>query len=556
MAQQARDNELIITPIGGLGEIGKNMMAIEYGGDIIIIDCGVMFPESDMLGIDLVLPDYTFILPRADRIRGVILTHGHEDHIGGLPYFLRSVNVPVYGSDLTLGLVKVRLQEHRMLSVAELHEVRMGDKVRLGAFEVEFFSVNHSIPEGLGLAIRCPLGLVVHSGDFKFDYTPVQGRGTDFVKLASLGGEGVFVLLSDSTNADTPGFTPSERVVAEALGDVFHEAGGRIIVVTFASLISRIQQVVDAAVRHGRRVAITGFSMEKNTVMAQELGYLRIPEGTLIGIEDIGQLPDDQVTILATGSQGEPSAALARMAAGRHPHVSLKPGDTVVLSAHPIPGNEEMVHRIINRLFQRGANVITDQMLPVHVSGHAGQEEEKLLLAMTRPRYFVPIHGELRHLHLHARTAIEMGVPRENVFVAENGYELHFTEERGWIGERMPGGYVFVDGAGVGDIGPAVMRNRAALAEAGVVAVSVLMDQSSGRVVGEPEIVSRGFVYLPEFGGIIDSARQVLLQDLKESRPTGRGAIANRIRSVLARHFHEQTGRNPVILPLVLVSPA
>lgn len=548
--------ELVITPIGGLGEIGKNMMALEYGEDIIIVDCGVMFPEGDMLGIDLVLPDFTFLMPKADRIRGIVLTHGHEDHIGGLPYFLRSVNVPIYGSDLTLGLVKVRLKEHKMLSVAELHEVEMGDRVRLGAFEVEFFSVNHSIPEGMGLVIRTPLGPVVHSGDFKFDYTPVQGRGADFAKLAALGGEGVFVLLADSTNADSPGFTPSERVVSEAFSEVFDEATGRVIVVTFASLVSRIQQVINEAVRHGRKVAVTGFSMEKNTDMAQELGYLKIPEGTLVKIEEIGKLPDEQVTILATGSQGEPSAALARMAAGRHAHVNVRTGDTVVLSAHPIPGNEEMVGRIINRLFQRGANVITDQMLPVHVSGHAGQEEEKLLLAMTRPQYFVPIHGELRHLHMHARTAVEMGVSRDNVFVVENGYQLHFTAERGWVGERMPGGYVFVDGAGVGDIGPSVMRNRAALAEAGVVAVAVLMDPTTGLAVGESDIVSRGFIYLPEFGGVIDSAREVLLKDLEESRPMGRGAIANRVRAVLARHFHEQTGRNPVILPLVLASPA
>ncbi|MHB0878511.1 MAG: ribonuclease J [Anaerolineae bacterium] len=556
MAESEAAQELRITPIGGLGEIGKNMMALEYGDDIIIIDCGVMFPDSDMLGIDLVLPDFGFLLPKADKVRAILLTHGHEDHIGALPYFLATVNAPLYGTDLTMGLVEVRLKEHHMLSAVERHTVRSGDRVQAGAFEVEFFGVNHSIPEGLGLAIRTPLCLVVHSGDFKFDYTPVYGRGTDFAKLASLGGEGVFVLMADSTNADTRGFTPSERVVTEALSDVFDEAKGRIIVATFASLISRVQQVLDAAASHGRRVAITGHSMEQNVAMARELGYLKVPDGLLVAIEDASKLRDEEVTIIATGSQGEPSAALARMGAGRHAHISIKQGDTVVLSAHPIPGNEELVSRTINRLFQRGAFVIDHHLMPVHVSGHAGQEEEKLLLSLMRPRYFIPIHGELRHLHLHARTAQEVGVPKDNTFVVENGYVLHFTADDAWVGERLPGGHVFVDGVGVGDIGPAVMRNRAALAEAGVVSVAVLMDRQSGSVVGEPDIVSRGFVYMPDYGNILDSARKMLQEDLNQTKPTGRGAIAARMRSVLARYFSEQTGRNPVILPLVIVSPA
>ncbi len=550
------EQELRIIPVGGLGEIGKNMMAFEYGEDLLIVDCGVMFPESDMLGVDLVLPDFGYLLPKAERVRAIILTHGHEDHIGGLPYLLAHVRAPVYGSDLTLGLANVRLKEHGMASATTMHPVSSGDRLRLGPFDVEFFSVNHSIPEGLGLAIRTPVGLVVHSGDFKFDYTPVRGRGTDFAKLAALGGEGVHVLLADSTNADVPGFTPSERVVSEALDKVFREAPGRVIVVTFASLISRIQQVIDISLAHGRKVAITGYSMEKNTEIARELGYLTVPDGALVPITEIARLPDNQVTILATGSQGEPAAALARMAAGRHPQVSLRPGDTVVLSARPIPGNEELVNRTINKLFQRGANVITDQVLPVHVSGHAGQEEEKLLISLLRPRYFVPIHGELRHLHMHARLAQEMGIPRENIFVVENGYVLHFTRERAWVGERLPGGYVFVDGTGVGDIGPTVMKERAALAEAGVVAVAVLMEQRTGQVIGEPEIASRGFIYQPEFGSILENAAKVLLEDLRQSRPMGRGAIANRIRSCLARYFNEQTGRNPVILPLVLTCPA
>jgi len=362
------------------------------------------------------------------------------------------------------------------------------------------------------------------------------------------------VLLADSTNADARGFTPSERVVTEALGEVFHEAKGRIIVATFASLISRVQQVLDVAAAHGRKVAIAGFSMEQNLGIARELGYLKLPGDILVPIEEVAKLPDEKVTILATGSQGEPAAALARMAAGRHSHISIRAGDTVVLSAHPIPGNEELVNRTVNRLFQRGANVITDHMMPVHVSGHGGQEEEKLLLSLMRPRYFVPIHGELRHLHLHARTAVEMGIPKESIFVMENGYVLHLGRDRAWVGERVPGGYVFVDGTGVGDIGPSVMRNRAALAEAGVVAIAVLMDRTSGAVIGEPEILSRGFVYLPDYGNILDGARQVLLEDLQSTKPTGRGAIATRIRSVAARYLHEQTGRNPVVLPLVLVS--
>jgi len=547
--------ELRITPIGGLGEIGKNMMAIEYGEDIVVVDCGVMFPDSDMLGVDFVLPDFGFLMEKAERIRGIVLTHGHEDHIGGLPYFLRSVNVPVYGSDLTLGLVGARLKEHGMQTVTQTHTVRSGDRIRLGVFDIEFFAVNHSIPEGLALAIRLPLGLVVHSGDFKFDYTPVSGKGTDFGKLASLAGEGVFVLLADSTNADTPGFTPSEKVVSEALATVFDEAPGRVIVTTFASLISRIQQVINASVAHGRKVAITGYSMDMNVGIATELGYLNIPDGALVPIRGVANLPDREVTILATGSQGEPAAALARMAGGRHQHVRIKPGDTVVLSAHPIPGNEEMVHRIINRLFQRGANVITSDMMPVHVSGHGGQEEQRLLLSILRPQYFVPIHGELRHLHLHARTAEEVGVPRDHIFVVENGYVLHFNENEAWVGERMPGGYVFVDGTGVGDIGPAVMRNRAALARAGVVAIAVIVDSASGRVVGEPQIVSRGFVYLPDYGDILDEAKKVLMDDIAQSQPKGRGAIANRIRAVVARYLHDQTGRNPVILPLVLEHP-
>ncbi|HDH09748.1 MAG TPA: ribonuclease J, partial [Chloroflexi bacterium] len=386
-------NKLKIIPLGGLGEVGKNMMVLEYGRNIIIVDAGIMFPENDMLGVDLVIPDFGYLQDKKDLVRGIIVTHGHEDHTGALPYVLQEIKAPIYATKLTRGLIEVKLKEHKMLEDVELNTIQAGDSITIGPFRIEFFHVCHSIPDGVGLAIDTPVGLIVHSGDFKFDHTPVDGKPTDMAKLAELGGRGVLALLSDSTNAERPGFTPSERVVEEAFDDVFREAKGRIIVATFASLISRIQQVVNCAVRHGRQVAIAGRSMVENAAMAQKLGYLEIPPGVLIKLRDVDKLPPHKVVIIATGTQGEPSSALARMATGKHPQIKVVPGDTVIISAHAIPGNEEMINRTINRLFQRGADVVYEKIAPVHVSGHASQEDQKLLISLIKPKYFVPIHG-------------------------------------------------------------------------------------------------------------------------------------------------------------------
>ena len=544
-------NKLRIIPLGGLGEVGKNMMVLEYGKNIIIVDTGIMFPENDMLGIDFIIPDFNYLADKKDIVRGIILTHGHEDHVGGLPYVLQEIRAPIYTTRLTRGLAEVKLKENHLLDETELNTIQAGDSIALGPFRVEFFHVCHSIPDGVGLAIETPVGLVVHSGDFKFDYTPVDGKPTDFAKLAELGGRGVLVLLSDSTNAERPGFTPSERVISDAFDQVFQKAEGRIIVGTFASLISRIQQVINSAIHHERKVAITGHSMVENVRMAQELGYLSIPPDVLIKLEDVGKLPQHKVVIIATGTQGEPSSVLARMAIGRHPRIKIIPGDTVVISAHAIPGNEEMINRTINRLLQQGANVMHEQIAPVHVSGHASQGDQRLLIHLIKPRYFVPIHGELRHLTMHARIAQEMGVPADNTMVVENGYILEFDGESGRIGERVPGGYVFVDGSGVGDIGPVVMRDRETLASAGFVVAVIKLDGKTGQPAGRPEIISRGFVYVRESAELIERAQDKILEVMEKSG-RGRAGIGDRVRDELGKLFYEETKRRPMILPVII----
>ncbi|MFQ5813488.1 MAG: ribonuclease J [Anaerolineae bacterium] len=544
-------NKLRIIPLGGLGEVGKNMMVLEYGKNIIIIDTGIMFPENDMLGIDFIIPDFNYLADKKDMVRGIIITHGHEDHVGGLPYLLQEIKAPIYTTKLTRGLAEVKLKENRLLDEAELNTIQDGDRIALGPFRVEFFHVCHSIPDGVGLAIETPVGLVVHSGDFKFDYTPVDGKPPDFAKLAELGGRGVLVLLSDSTNAERPGFTRSERAIDDALDQVFQRAEGRIIVATFASLISRIQQVVNAAVRHERKVAIAGYSMVKNVSMAQELGYLSIPPGVLIELGDIDKLPHHKVVIIATGTQGEPSSALARMSVGRHRRIKVVSGDTIVISAHAIPGNEEMINRTINRLFQQGANVVYEKIAPVHVSGHANQEDQKLLIHLIKPEYFVPIHGELRHLTQHARIAQEMGIPAANTMVVENGYILEFDRESGRISERIPGGYVFVDGSGVGDIGPVVMRDREILASAGFVVAVINLDKKTGQPAGRPEIISRGFVYVRDSAELIERAQDKILEVIEKS-DRGRAAISDRVRDELGKLLYDETKRRPMIMPVIM----
>jgi ribonuclease J len=539
--------KLRIVPLGGLGEVGKNMTVFEYGRNILVIDAGVMFPENDMLGIDFIIPDFGYLMDKKELVRGIIATHGHEDHIGGLPYVLKEINAPIYATRLTRGLIEVKLRDHRLLGQTTIHTIEAGEKINIGPFGIEFYHVCHSIPDGVGLGISTPLGLVVHSGDYKFDHTPVDGWPTDFAKLAEFAGRGVLALLSDSTNAERHGWTPSERSVEDAFEQVFQEAPGRVIVATFASLISRIQQVLNVAQRHGRKVAIAGHSMTENVKIAQKLGYLNVPTDLILPLNHVSDFPPSKVAIMATGTQGEPSAVLGRLATGRHRHINVQQGDTVVMSAHPIPGNEELVHRIINRLLQRGAHVLYDSIAPVHVSGHASREEQKLLLNVIRPEYFVPIHGELRHLHQHAAMARELGISAQNIAVVENGTIIEFDGDGMIVGDRVPGGYVFVDGAMVGDIGPAVLRDRESLARDGFVTALVNRDARTGKLLGRPKLVSRGFVYRPDADELIRAAEDLLVASLEEGDDDWERLIQTR----LGQFLYSETKRRPVIIPVV-----
>ncbi|MDX1617079.1 MAG: ribonuclease J [Candidatus Promineifilaceae bacterium] len=542
-------DKLRIVPIGGLGEIGKNMTVFEYEDEIIIVDAGIMFPENDMLGIDLIIPDYDYVLERKDKVLAIVITHGHEDHVGALPHVMRDIDAPIYATRLTTGLIRAKLNQAGLLQQVELNTFQAGDVLEFGSFIVEPYHVAHSIPDGVGFGITTPVGLVVHTGDYKFDHTPVDGWPPDFAKLAEFSQRGVLCLLADSTNAERPGWTPSETVITEAFDSLFREAQGRIIVATFASLISRIQQVANASIKHGRKLAVTGRSMRENVATARELGYLDIPGELLIDINQASSLPADKVTIMATGSQGEPTAAIGRLATGRHRQLEIQPGDTVVLSAHPIPGNEEMVYRIINRLLQRGASVYHEGNAEVHVSGHAAREEMKLLINLVRPEFFVPIHGELRHLKAHGRLAEEMGIPAENIAVVENGTILELSRDRLSVGPRVPGGYVFVDGSGVGDVGPAVMRDRERLADSGFfVAVAEIDDQ--GQMVGRPDFVSRGFIYLDESAELLQGAEEAVARTIRENG-RDRDRLRRQIESTLSRYFYHETKRRPMIYAVV-----
>ncbi len=538
---------LRLIPIGGLGEIGKNMLAVEYGENILIVDAGIMFPENDMLGVDYIIPDYRYLLDKKHLVRGYLFTHGHEDHIGAIRHVFQDIRAPLYATRLTQGLLEVKLGRGGLKKEAQFHTVRDGDRVTIGPFKVEFFHVCHSIPDAVGVGIETPAGLIVHTGDYKFDHTPVDGRPTDFAKLGEYGGRGVLALLADSTNADKPGWTPSEAVLDQAFDQVFRQAKGRILVGAFASHISRMQQVARAVARHGRVMAFVGTSMVENARMARKLGYLDVPDDCLVSLEQALKMKPSKVVLMCTGTQGEPYSILGRLSTGINRQFDILPGDTVVLSSHIIPGNEEMVYRTINRLFRRGAEVIYEPVAPVHVSGHASQEEMKLMIQLVRPRYFIPVHGELRHLRQHAAMARELGIPAERIGVVENGTIIEFRDGEMRIGERFPGGHVYVDGTGVGDVGPQVLRERESLARDGFVAVHLHMDRKRGRLLGEPEIVSKGFVFLGEADELFDLARQCI----REVVASADGDLEMRVERELGKLFYGETRRRPMIVVFV-----
>ena len=537
------DKKLRIVPLGGLGEVGKNMMAVEYGESILVIDAGLMFPENDMLGIDYIIPDFQYLLDKRQRISGIIITHGHEDHTGAIHHLLEQIKAPIYATPLTRGLVEIKLSRGGLLNQVSLNTVKAGEMAQIGPFKVEFFHVCHSIPDGVGLGIDTPEGLIIHSGDFKFDHTPVDNWPTDFAKLGEFSGRGVLALMADSTNADKRGWTPSERVIEPALDQVFRTAPGRIIVATFASVISRMQQVANIAINHGRRMAFVGTSMNENARISRKLGYLDIPDNLMVSVEQALKMKPNEVVLMCTGSQGEPSSILGRLSTGTNRQFDLQAGDTVVLSSHPIPGNEESVHRTINRLFRRGASVIYDAIAPVHVSGHASQEEEKLLINLVKPRHFIPIHGELRHLHQHADLARELGIPAERVATVENGHSIEFQNGNMKLGERIPGGYVFVDGAGVGDIGPSVVREREALARDGIVLVNLAIDRNTCQLREDPEIITRGFIIIRDADVLMAGMSKLINETVRR----GNGDLKEDLRNTLMSYIYNETKRRPMI---------
>lgn len=552
----ADKNKLSLIPLGGLGEIGKNMMAVRYDKEIMVIDAGLAFPEDELLGIDIVIPDFTYLIENKEMIKGIVLTHGHEDHIGALPYVLKEINVPVYGTRLTLGLVQEKLKENNNVGNVKLMPIRPKDRIKMGKnFQVEFFKVSHSIPDVVGLAIHTPVGMILHAADFKFDQTPVDGEVTDFASIAEFGKKGVLALLSDSTNVERPGFTLSERAVGESFDEIFRNSTGRIIVATFASNVHRIQQVINAAYKYNRKVAIVGRSMVNVATIAQETGYLTIPENVLLSIDEISSYPSERITLLTTGSQGEPMSALTRMAMSDHKRVKIVPGDTVIISAYPIPGNEKLVAKTINQLFYLGAEVIHESVNGIHVSGHASQEELKLMLNLVKPKFFVPVHGEYRHLVKHAKLAMQLGIPEDNIFVAENGQVLEFSAQKGAIVSRVTAGRILIDGLGVGDVGNIVLRDRKQLSQDGIFIVVVTIDKAANLVIAGPDVISRGFVYVRESEDLMEEAREkvkAVLDNCFEKGTTDWASIKAQIRDIVGRYLYEKTKRRPMIIPIIM----
>ena len=540
--------KLCLVALGGLGEIGRNMLVVEYGADILLVDAGLMFPENDMLGVDVVIPDLGYVFERAERVRAIIITHGHEDHIGALPFLLQRVHAPLYATRLTLGLIEGKLREGRVPD-AELHPIEASDVLEVGPFRVEFFHVSHSIPDGVGLAIQTPVGLIVHSGDFKFDDHPVDGRPTDAERLREIGSRGVLLLLSDSTNAEKAGHTPSEQYVSETLARIFAEARGRVIVATFASNISRVQQVCDTARQFGRRVALVGRSMVNNARIARELGYLDLPEEVRLPANQIEDLPARQVAVVCTGSQGEPTSALVRMSQGLQRSVTVVPGDTVIVSATPIPGNEELVHRTIDNLFRQGAEVVYDELLSVHVSGHAAREEQRRMIELVRPRFFVPIHGEYRHLVLHRQLAVQCGVAPERALVLESGDVLELDGENAEVVDHVSDRLIFVDGRGVGDVEATILDERRLLANSGFLAAVVLVDKYTGSLLGEAQLLSRGFSSEFQHNGLLADARDEISRVVQMGG--SRSELTERVQTTLSRLAYAATGRRPVVVAAV-----
>lgn len=542
--------------LGGLNEVGKNITLYEYGNDMFLVDCGLAFPDQDMPGVDLVLPDFTYLERNADKIRGIVITHGHEDHIGGLAYLMKTLNIPIYATRLTIGLIQGKFKEHGLLNTTSLNVVKHGDHIPFGAFDVELIHVNHSIPDAVALAIRCKAGTIIQTGDFKIDTTPIDGEMIDLARFAEIGKEGVLCLLSDSTNAERPGYTESERKVGEAFQRLFAKAGNRrLIVASFASNVHRVQQIIDVAQSLGRKVALSGRSLENVVAIGTELGYLHVPDGLLVSIDMVNRYPADQMVIITTGSQGEPMSALTRMAFSDHRKVSICPNDCVIISANPIPGNEKTVSKVVNELMKLGAEVVYEKMYDVHVSGHACQEEQKLMLGIIKPKYFIPVHGEQKHLRKHAGLALSMGMDPKNILIADNGVEVSLSEKEFRVSGNVPSGRVFVDGYGVGDVGSIVLRDRKHLAQDGLIIVVATIDSKTGELLSGPDVVSRGFVYVRESEELIEDACKVaqrILEDCAAHNVHDWSSIKLKLRDEVSHLMYERTKRSPMILPILM----
>ena len=547
--------KLRIIPLGGLHEIGKNITVFEYGDDMIAVDCGLSFPEDDMLGVDLVIPDITYILKNQEKFRGLVITHGHEDHIGSIPYFLKQLNTPIYGTKLTLGLIKNKLEEHNLTKSTKLHEVRQGQSIKLGCFKIEFIRSSHSIPDSVMLAINTPVGTILHTGDLKIDYTPIDGKIMDLGRIAEIGNKGVLALMSDSTNSERKGYTMSESSVGEVFDKLFMHCTKRIVVATFASNVHRVQQIVNSAVKYGRKIAVCGRSMINMINTAKELGFIKCPDNLFIDIDMINNYTDNQLVIITTGSQGEAMSALTRMATGTHKKVKITQNDLVIISATPIPGNEKYVSKVIDDLMQIGAEVVYSALEDVHVSGHACQEEQKLILTLTKPKYFIPVHGDYRHLVAHSETAKSVGIPKENIFMLHNGLVLEMNRESAEYADTVPSGRILVDGLGIGDVGNVVLRDRQHLSQDGLIVVVLTLDGASGEVVAGPDVITRGFIYVKDSENVMEDIKNEVRQEVRECEYRGITdwtTIKNIVRDNLKDYIFDKTKRNPMIIPIIM----